>query len=143
MDIKSIDIKTIELERLKYAIQQVVTNECLRDIAEVKIIEDYLMDSIRILICDLVWGEHVTEEHREVEYPADWWQAFKERWFPAWLIERYPVKYHTERIEVRWTYKAYPNFRPPPGPGNNRYRIPYMDDPKYFIPDGDPCRPQS
>ena len=26
-------------------------------------------------------------------YPADWWQAFKERWFPALLLARWPVVY--------------------------------------------------
>lgn len=36
------------------------------------------------------------EVHRR--WPADWWQAFKERWFPAWLLRRYPVKY--ERIDI-------------------------------------------
>jgi len=26
-----------------------------------------------------------------VSWPIDWWQAFKERWFPAWLRRRFPV----------------------------------------------------
>lgn len=26
-------------------------------------------------------------------YPRDWWQAFKERWFPVWLKVHFPVKY--------------------------------------------------
>ena len=25
--------------------------------------------------------------------PATWWQHFKERWFPQWLLEKYPVQY--------------------------------------------------
>lgn len=29
---------------------------------------------------------------KDVEYPADWWEAFKDRWFPSWLKRRYPVK---------------------------------------------------
>lgn len=28
--------------------------------------------------------------HRE--YPKDWWQAFKERWFPKWALRRWPVE---------------------------------------------------
>lgn len=28
----------------------------------------------------------------EYSYPADWWQATKERWFPRWLLRRYPVR---------------------------------------------------
>lgn len=26
-------------------------------------------------------------------HPTDWWQAFKERWYPGFLLRRYPVKY--------------------------------------------------
>lgn len=26
------------------------------------------------------------------EYPSDWWQAFKERWFPEWALKRWPVE---------------------------------------------------
>lgn len=32
------------------------------------------------------------------EFPEDWWEAFKDRWFPEWLLKRYPVKY--KRIYV-------------------------------------------
>jgi hypothetical protein len=34
--------------------------------------------------------------HRQ--WPTDWWQAFRERWFPQWWLKRHPVKY--ERIDV-------------------------------------------
>jgi len=26
------------------------------------------------------------------EYPADWWQAFKERWFPLKMRGKYPIR---------------------------------------------------
>ena len=26
-------------------------------------------------------------------YPADWWHAFKARWFPGWLLARFPARY--------------------------------------------------
>lgn len=31
-------------------------------------------------------------------WPADWWQAFRERWVPAWWLRRWPVQY--ERVDV-------------------------------------------
>lgn len=37
----------------------------------------------------------VKKGHRidiDEEWPADWWQAFKARWFPAWALRRWPVK---------------------------------------------------
>jgi hypothetical protein len=37
----------------------------------------------------------------EASWPCDWWQAFKERWFPAFLLKRYPVKYtHLRKSQV-------------------------------------------
>ncbi len=35
---------------------------------------------------------------RDIVYPSDWWQAFKERWFPKWLRKRYPVQYTEHKI---------------------------------------------
>jgi hypothetical protein len=28
-------------------------------------------------------------------YPRDWWEWFKQRWFPKWLLDKYPVKFVT------------------------------------------------
>ncbi len=48
------------------------------------------------LSCDLFCrtAEHV-ESLPSFEYPADWWQAFKARWFPRWAKRRWPVKIAT------------------------------------------------
>ena len=27
------------------------------------------------------------------KYPSDWWQAFKERWLPKWILKICPVRY--------------------------------------------------
>lgn len=27
------------------------------------------------------------------KYPKDWWQAVKERWFPKWAKNKWPIKY--------------------------------------------------
>ncbi len=32
------------------------------------------------------------------EYPADWWQAVKARFFPAWLLKKMPVQ--VKRVSV-------------------------------------------
>jgi hypothetical protein len=34
-----------------------------------------------------------------VQYPKDWWEAFKERWFPKWLLKRYPVRYRVVNMK--------------------------------------------
>lgn len=52
-------------------------------------------------------------QHIVVRYPKDWWQAFKERFFPKWLLRRFPVQYHEEHYEVRafYPYVSLPNER--------------------------------
>lgn len=34
-----------------------------------------------------------TQHLKEISYPSDWKEAFKERWFPKWLLQKFPVKY--------------------------------------------------
>ncbi len=37
----------------------------------------------------------------EERWPADWWQAFRERWFPAWWLRRWPVRYKSVSIKEK------------------------------------------
>lgn len=47
----------------------------------------------------------------EVSCPADWKQSFKERWFPRWALNRWPVVMTTHRVEPNVVYPliALPN----------------------------------
>jgi hypothetical protein len=40
--------------------------------------------------------EEVIDIHEQ--FPLTWWDAVKERWFPAWALRRWPVRYR--RIDV-------------------------------------------
>ena len=47
-----------------------------------------------------------------IEYPDGVWQHLKERWFPRWLLARYPVRTRTKtvtRVETFDVFKAYPD----------------------------------
>jgi hypothetical protein len=44
----------------------------------------------------------------DIKYPADWKQAFKERWFPQWLLKKYPVKYKQFEVKALYPYLAIP-----------------------------------
>lgn len=41
---------------------------------------------------------------REARYPTTWWDAFKERWFPAVLCKRWPVHYTYIKLEAKLLY---------------------------------------
>jgi len=49
-----------------------------------------------------------TQEEPLHKQPADWWQHFKERWFPRWARHLSPVKY----VEV-WAAHKYPEVSVP------------------------------
>jgi len=44
----------------------------------------------------------LTETVSREKWPKDWWEAVKERWFPAFLLSRWPVKY--QRIDIEAVY---------------------------------------
>jgi hypothetical protein len=43
----------------------------------------------------LLAGKEHAEDGATVRWPADWWQAFRERWFPKWWLRRWPVRYQS------------------------------------------------
>lgn len=98
----------VNLQLMKYVLLTRLTKEMAREgfaIAprvDVSMAQDFLTDQIAVRVIQEVWGEILDEvEH---SYPADWWQAFKERWFPAWLLRRYPVKLKIMRLTARAVY---------------------------------------
>ena len=45
-----------------------------------------------------------TLEKVEHNYPKDWWEAFKERWFPKWLIRHYPIQRTYVTMDAKAVY---------------------------------------
>jgi hypothetical protein len=46
--------------------------------------------------------------------PADWWQAFKERWFFKWMLRRWPVVYKTYEARAYFPQMVFPPQAGPP-----------------------------
>lgn len=54
----------------------------------------------------LALESYMLAEHRDtVEvhecWPATWWDAFKDRWFPRWLRSRFPVEWRSVDVSQR------------------------------------------
>lgn len=64
--------------------------------------------------------DHKIEIHEK--YPADWWQAFKERWFPKWAKRKWPVRY--SRIDV--SERIYKSVCPHLEDNNNGTHLAWM-----------------
>lgn len=45
------------------------------------------------------------------QYPATWWDAFKERWFPGWARRKWPVNYRKIHIDEPVRVSMCPHLR--------------------------------
>jgi hypothetical protein len=73
----------VVLEKLRFGMQSVLPLADMRAEADFDILARAMIFSASGYIASL--------RDKSTSYPADWWQAFKARWFPQWLKERYPV----------------------------------------------------
>lgn len=62
---------------------------------KLQVVLPHSMESAVLQITTMVAGERV----KEIAYPLDWWQAFKERWFPKIILKRWPVRYHRWKVD--------------------------------------------
>jgi hypothetical protein len=54
-------------------------------------------------------GKPHISEHGILQFPADWWQAVRERWCPQWWLRRHPVK-RTRRTVYMTVYNTCPHL---------------------------------
>lgn len=88
-----------QLKRLQYAISTYVSSELADDLSfspEVTVETDkFIADMLLVGLRGFIWGRTL----EDVKIPADWWQAFKDRWFPGWLKSKFPVR-HMQVLEL-------------------------------------------
>ena len=103
--------ESIVLDKLKYVVMRYLTKEFIDELGILPEIDfsnhvKFICDDTAMRIRQDILAEHL--ETVEVKYPADWWQAFKERWFPKWLQKYYPINEKIEIIEVMAYYPKLP-----------------------------------
>lgn len=85
---EQVPVKEITLEMQRFAIQRIV------DITHIPK-ENLKLESFPFMECcngmgvrlsAYIWGENMDTR----EYPKGWWDAFKLRWYPRWLLRRFP-----------------------------------------------------
>lgn len=87
--------------------------------------EDMVMHLSAYVWMEVLQDETVTAKF-DCEYPADWWQHFKLRWFPAWALRRWPVratKVHEEQSHRFRTVALLPEFKYEAPPNTGPYVI--------------------
>lgn len=65
----------------------------------------YYANMLVMRMTSMIWSRHVGDH--VVRYPANWWQAFKQRFFPYWARQRWPV---LETTVVVTAYHDYPGL---------------------------------
>ena len=76
--------------------------EMFGETPEIDVQQEALYENILTRVKQAVWGRET--QRQECKWPADWWQAFKERWFPAWVLKRWPVQYTEYVLRARELY---------------------------------------
>lgn len=100
------------LERQDYAMEAVVPPASIRFN-----VEENLQGEMRARIVHHVYQEQVGDYYHCVQYPASWWDHFKQDIFPKLgrlgqrLLLRYPVNY-TDNTVLLNVQTMYPEFRP-------------------------------
>jgi len=97
-------VKRLTLERMKFSLRQILSGAFVESMVDLEV--DRMADHIAADLTGIVLGHKF--QHHEVKYPADWWQAVKERWFPRWAKKRWPVVYIVRVFDAA---ALYPDFR--------------------------------
>jgi hypothetical protein len=96
-----------KLEKFKYMLYTQMSRELvdvLTDIPDIDISthDTFFCSEIILRVKGFVWGENLQSE--TIQAPRDWWEHFKERWFPAWALRRWPVQYTGKTLTARALY---------------------------------------
>ena len=96
--VPSSEHREYRLEKLRVGLSTLISEDLLYDM-DIDVAQEIIHQHIRVSvtgnILKLGKGRSMT-----IEYPEDWWQAFKDRWFPDWALRRWPVRYKEHRIKA-------------------------------------------
>lgn len=99
--------RSVILERLDWAAKRYLP-QTLLDHITVERIPDLIGGGLIYMLRASIWAQRLDEQ--VVRYPADWWQAFKQRFFPYWARQRWPVR---ETVKAMRLYAWYPDLMIP------------------------------
>lgn len=104
-------IQQVELERETYRHRIEVDQRELEGIERIGVINSWRDEFRRRLIYEIradIYGKRHANRHI-VRYPADWLEALKERFAPAWVRDRWPVRF----VEITASLnEIYPDIQP-------------------------------
>lgn len=91
---ETVPYKTVTLEKLKFGARYTLYREMPESLIERHIVAE---------ISGYVYAQDAGKKV-EFKYPSNWKEALKERWFPKWILSKYPIVYTVKTFEVKATY---------------------------------------
>lgn len=93
-------MEALNIERIEVGVRKIASRIALPLPSRftVDCAEDWIADNIVYQLR----GYMAAQAGGTVEFraPADWWEAFKERWLPRWALRRWPIRYREERYQA-------------------------------------------
>jgi len=97
-DEEASEMKELLLTRIKLASRIEISDECLHDIRENATLKCYKVADLfgdRLVATMYSYILGCGEKSIQASWPANWWQAVKDRFAPVWVLRWWPVEYHT------------------------------------------------
>jgi hypothetical protein len=108
----SVITKRLEFELQEVFAQHVIARTTLDKQPYLHNVQALLREEANNLLMTLHAFVPAQKKTHTVRYPADWWQAVKDRWYPAWALSRWPVVYRQITVDAHRTWEHLPVTAP-------------------------------
>ncbi len=93
----------INLEVIKMGMVHTFSDEHIAAIPEVERQDTFFDNGVQVARSMIrVLRQRLDVIH--IHYPATWWDAFKDRWYPAWAKRRWPIEYTEHNLDIGAIY---------------------------------------
>lgn len=100
-DDSSVCLDDFDIDVVRSTVRMMVSREAIRDMNVMynTSVEKLTARELVLKLDAYITGRVADRICIDVEYPADWWEAFKDRWFPNFMLKRWPVKMTTIKVD--------------------------------------------
>ena len=105
-DYTKISTEEVILEKIQFEVARILNRDFF-DVKFVNHIMHELKNSMCVHLSASVMGKKI--DTIKINYPLNWKESFKERWFPQWALKKWPVKRKYHEIDF---HELYPDIKP-------------------------------
>jgi hypothetical protein len=105
-EFKERQISKITLQELRFRLHKHIGAYSLRSIDVKSLSTEMARDAAYQISIKILGQSNIRKYDVPIDIPASWWQHFKQDVFPAWLLEKFPVKKTTHIRTVEFDHMA-------------------------------------